>query len=98
MGRPATGLNLLVDREGQGVARRVVAVAARLAVAVQEFFAQAVEQTAAQLDARRLPSRRIEPDHARGQVAVRIELQELDVDDPRAGAQREANALPGEIV
>ena len=67
--RAAAGLDLLVDRVGQDIARGVVGPAVRLAVAVQEFLAIAVEQPPAELDAGRLPGRRIEPDHARAQDA-----------------------------
>src|SRR4030088_136697 len=98
MRRPAPGLDLLVDREGQDIACGVVGTGVRLAVAVQKFLAIAVEQASAQLDARRFPRRGIETDHARGEMPVRIKLEELDVDQTGSAAKRKADAFPGQIV
>src|SRR6266436_718997 len=98
MRRPTPSFDLLVDRVGQDIARGVVGSAIRLAVAVQELLAVAIEQASAELDPRRLPRGGIEADHARGEMPVRIELEELDIDQARAAAKRQTHAFPRQIV
>ena len=86
----ASRRDLAVDRVGEKVSGRVVFFVAAVAVVREEFIALAVDQTAAELHAGRLPGGRVEPDHARRKVAIRIELQELDIDESRAAR----NAIP----
>src|SRR5205085_10300288 len=71
--RASPCLDLLVDRVCQDIAGGVVGAAVRLAVAMQELLAEPVQQPPAELDAGRLPGSRVEPDHARRQMPVRIE-------------------------
>ena len=98
VGRTAPRFHFLVDSVGQGIPRRAVALTLRFAVVLQEFLAVPVEQASSELDARGLPGGRIEPYHPRREMPIGVELQELEVDQPRACAQRDAHALPRKVV
>ena len=98
MGATPTLLYLLVHRVGQSIARRVVLLTAAGVVVVQELFSLAIQQTAAELDPRRLPGRRVQPHHPRRHVAVGVELQEFQIDNPGAGAQGQPQTFTSDIV
>src|ERR1700687_1573182 len=95
--RSPPGFHLLEDRVSGKIARDDVAPVLGRAIIVGKFALRGIQQSAAELVAKRIPHDRIHADEARREMADRKELYELHIDELGAGAQRQRIAVTTHI-